>query len=207
MFINVYFVKLLILYCEIALPVFEGLFLQEDDSAIRAVLFSLAEWHTLAKLRLHTTKTLEIFSAATGEVGHQLRKFTKDIAPKYNSLETPKEREKRMRQLTRQAASTGTTVPETTSTRKPKQFHLNRIKFHAMGEYVAEVKEHGTTDSYSTRIVSIFEFNPSLLCTDLTSSSCCRGKRIIVARKGNTSGQTEGILKSRYPLEPLSMRI
>ena len=40
------------------------------------------------------------------------------------------------------------------SDRKPKTFSLTTYKFHALGDGPAAVREYGTTDSYSTAIVS-----------------------------------------------------
>ena len=42
-----------------ALPAFEGLFAtRAHNTAIQDLVFTLAEWHANAKLRLHTTATL-----------------------------------------------------------------------------------------------------------------------------------------------------
>jgi hypothetical protein len=57
--------------------------------------------------------------------------------------------------------------------RKDKPFILKTYKFHALGDYVATIKRFGTTDSYSTEIVStlkavlillLFFFAPPLSC-------------------------------------------
>jgi hypothetical protein len=41
-------------------------------------------------------------------------------------------------------------------TRQPKTFNLTTYKLHALGDYVTAIKTFGTTDSYSTQIVSFF---------------------------------------------------
>lgn len=38
--------------------------------------------------------------------------------------------------------------------RKTKKFNLNTYKFHAMGDYVRSIRLFGTTDSFTTQIVS-----------------------------------------------------
>jgi hypothetical protein len=38
--------------------------------------------------------------------------------------------------------------------RRPKTFNLNTYKFHSVGDYVSTIRKYGTTDSYTTEIVS-----------------------------------------------------
>jgi hypothetical protein len=45
--------------------------------------------------------------------------------------------------------------PRRDATRQPKGFNLNTYKFHALGDYTAAIRQFGTTDSYSTEIVSV----------------------------------------------------
>ncbi|CDO75447.1 hypothetical protein BN946_scf184823.g1 [Trametes cinnabarina] len=52
----------------VMMPVFEGLLPLKDDETIADLLFELANWHALAKLRLHTDVTLDIFCAATADM-------------------------------------------------------------------------------------------------------------------------------------------
>ncbi|KAG2133212.1 uncharacterized protein EDB93DRAFT_1254984 [Suillus bovinus] len=60
-----------ILQC--AIPVFEGLFPPSHDAAIQSLLYSFAQWHTLAKLRVHSDSTLvfldETFKKLCGSFG------------------------------------------------------------------------------------------------------------------------------------------
>ena len=45
--------------CQCALPVLEGLFADEShDRQIQNLVFTMAEWHANAKLRLHTDSTI-----------------------------------------------------------------------------------------------------------------------------------------------------
>ncbi|KAG2737357.1 hypothetical protein P692DRAFT_20761974, partial [Suillus brevipes Sb2] len=48
-----------------AIPAFEGLFPDSHDEVVRILLFRLAEWHALAKLRIHTDDSLDLLSRAT----------------------------------------------------------------------------------------------------------------------------------------------
>ncbi|GJF00863.1 hypothetical protein PsYK624_171650 [Phanerochaete sordida] len=61
---------------QIAVPVFDGLFANErDNQLVSKLLFELAHWHSLAKLRMHTDSTLELLDDATrtGAVGPSLK--------------------------------------------------------------------------------------------------------------------------------------
>jgi hypothetical protein len=40
---------------------------------------------------------------------------------------------------------------------RPKTLNLNTYKIHALGDYVSSIKTYGTTDSYSTEAVCLFD--------------------------------------------------
>lgn len=42
------------------------------------------------------------------------------------------------------------------ATRKAREFNMNTYKTHALGDYVETIRQYGTTDSYSTELVSGF---------------------------------------------------
>lgn len=70
------------MYTQVALPVFEGLFSTPHDEAIANLLFALLVGrHSLAKLLLHTTTTLEDLSAATLILGEAFRRFADMTCP------------------------------------------------------------------------------------------------------------------------------
>ncbi|KAJ6605248.1 hypothetical protein DFH09DRAFT_895878, partial [Mycena vulgaris] len=58
------------------LPVFVELLDEELDKVILDLIFILAFWHSLAKLRLHTDLTVNEPKAVTRMLGRQLRHFT-----------------------------------------------------------------------------------------------------------------------------------
>ncbi|KZT31188.1 hypothetical protein SISSUDRAFT_995419, partial [Sistotremastrum suecicum HHB10207 ss-3] len=67
---------------QVALPVFEGLFPTRRDDAVANLLFALlVDWHSLAKLRLHTTTTLDYLSAAPLILGEAFRQFADMTCP------------------------------------------------------------------------------------------------------------------------------
>jgi len=135
------------------IPAFEGLFPAEHDSIIRNLLFRLAHWHALAKLRLHTDESLTFLDEATRSLGQQLRKFQDFTCRAFNTLELPSETAARWRRKRGQLNASNTTARGISGAR-PKSFNLNTYKLHALGDYVRTIRLFGTTDSYTTQIVS-----------------------------------------------------
>ncbi|KIJ68186.1 hypothetical protein HYDPIDRAFT_124385 [Hydnomerulius pinastri MD-312] len=138
-------------YQQCALPVFEGLFPPEHDRIISAMLFRFAEWHALAKLRLHTESTLDYMEKIYTVLCRKLRTFCKKTCGEYHTVELPKEKAARLRREGKAqvgpspSASHGQQGPHT------KTFNLRTYKFHAMGDYIRTIKLFGTTDSYTTQ--------------------------------------------------------
>ena len=103
------------------------------------MLYKAAEWHALAKLRMHTDSTLDLLEVITREFGRLMRQFRDETSDKFNTTEFPGE--------------TGARKGGVRSS-KEKKLNLNTYKFHALGDYVATIRLFGTTDSYSTQVVS-----------------------------------------------------
>lgn len=61
------------------------------------LLFTLAEFHGLAKLRQHTDHTLAILDNLTSTLGDQLRSFVKNTCSKFDTKELAREYQARMR--------------------------------------------------------------------------------------------------------------
>jgi hypothetical protein len=72
------------------MPVFEGLLPAICDAPAQNLIFLFAEWHGLAKLRLHTSATLKIMKTLTTKLGAALREFVK-LTEGLDVRETPKE--------------------------------------------------------------------------------------------------------------------
>ncbi|KAJ7777634.1 hypothetical protein DFH07DRAFT_976756 [Mycena maculata] len=136
-----------LLLCSI--PVIEGLLPEPYNSEIIEVLFSLAEWHSLAKLKLHTDPTIGLLGSATREVGCLLRRFKRVICPDFSTKELPSEEAARGRRQAKKKAAKGK-VPLKTTPQK-KEYSLLTYKLHSLGDYVASILWFGTTDSYSTQ--------------------------------------------------------
>jgi hypothetical protein len=79
------------------MPVFEGLLPEPHNRRIQKLLFVAAQWHGLAKLRLHTDATLDIMDNVTMVLGKILRAFQKGTCADLQTLELKRERDARIR--------------------------------------------------------------------------------------------------------------
>lgn len=136
------------------------------------VLFTLAHWHALAKLRQHTDLSLDILESVTVKLGKLLRNFQKKTCAAYNTRELQREATARIQKTaTKVSAGTGKAISKnalaTSSTQKTssdpkkastsrlrKTLNLNTYKDHSLGDYVDSIRRNGTTDSYSTESVN-----------------------------------------------------
>lgn len=163
------------------IPVVEGLLLEPHNSHLLTLLYRLAEWHALAKLRMHTEVTLELLEQATVTIGKELRSFRDTSSAAYTCKELPGETSRRIHRQ-RKTHAKKTTLPNVAShasetaippaplsTQAPVQdttysfpdlppktklLNLCTYKLHALGDYVRTIRLFGTTDSYSTQIAS-----------------------------------------------------
>lgn len=71
------------------------------------LLFTLCTWHALAKLRLHTLSTLQIFKSTTKLLGQKLRHWVKKTCAPFDTRELPKEASARHRRKAAAAAKAG----------------------------------------------------------------------------------------------------
>ncbi|KAG9121662.1 hypothetical protein FRC07_002303 [Ceratobasidium sp. 392] len=138
-----------ILQC--CMPFFKGLMPESIDSQVQHLLFTLAYWHGLAKLRLHTSATLKKLSEVTIQLGDELRAF-QDATKGMEVLETPREFAARQRKAAARAQRHQTANAASVQvTRQVCKLNLNTPKFHAVGHYVSIIARYGTTDSFSTQ--------------------------------------------------------
>jgi hypothetical protein len=136
-----------------AMPVFEGLFPEDHDLIVQSLLYRFAQWHALAKLRMHSDTTLSVFNATFRRLSGRLRHFREFTCAAFSTFELPKEKAARERKAAREA--TGSHLADATSVgRRTKKFNLNTYKFHAMGDYVRSIQFFGTTDSFTSQMVS-----------------------------------------------------
>lgn len=137
-----------ILQC--AIPVFEGLFPTDHDMVVQSLLYQFAQWHALAKLRLHSESTVTFLEETFKKLSRKLRKFRSFTCTAFNALELPKEKAARQRKATNSAEANNAS-PESSGPRI-KTFNLGTYKFHAMGDYAITIRLFGTTDSFTTQI-------------------------------------------------------
>ncbi|KAG6905700.1 hypothetical protein DXG01_001205 [Tephrocybe rancida] len=97
-----------ILQCII--PVFDGLLSDEEpnflNTRILRILFQLAYWHGLAKLRLHSEATLRLLDEQTTILGACLREFQTEICPLFLTKELRREAVARERRTATKEAGT-----------------------------------------------------------------------------------------------------
>jgi hypothetical protein len=110
---------------------------------------------------MHTDPTLSFLDNATTRIGAQFRKFANHTCPAFDTRELEREKAARTRRLLKKAkAGKGSKdpVPEplaaTSEGPRSKKFSLQTYKYHALGDYVETIRRYGTTDSFSTEIVS-----------------------------------------------------
>lgn len=68
-------------------------------------------------------------------------------------MELPQEHAVRGRRKAALAAKQGQAVP--VSQPKHKTLNLTTYKYHALADYPSTIRQYGTTDSYSTQLVSV----------------------------------------------------
>lgn len=168
------------------------MFPDEHDDIIRLLLFRLAEWHALAKLRLHTDDSLDKLDQALKALGRQLRRFQQFTCSAFQAMELP--REVAARQKRQDTNFQSTNGGGSTSGARPKSFNILTYKLHALGDYTASIRLFGTTDSYTTQIVGI-----SCLAILAVLTRCVyRASWLIVSSKCYIKAQTSKILQSSW---------
>jgi hypothetical protein len=126
----------------------------------------MAHWHGLAKLRMHSDLTLNAMDLVTSALGHQFRTFKATVCSAYDTHELRHEVEARRRRHAKQVAKHKATKKGKEKQReavesegavnnmqRAKVFNFQTYKFHALGDYVATIRQYGTADSYSSEPV------------------------------------------------------
>lgn len=160
----------------------KGLLPEPENSAILRFVYILCLWHGLAKCRQHTDVTLKLLEATTERLGDELRGFETYTAT-FDTYETPKEAAARERRATGNARKGKQNNGNDGSGRRRKRFSLRTVKIHLLGHYVPTIRRFGSTDSYSTQVVS-HPVAVLLCCCELTLSAPSRG----LARENSNTG-------------------
>ena len=141
-----------------AIPLFEGLLPDLHNTRLTKLLFSMAYWHGLGGLHMHTHDTTEILDTLTTLLGQRLRHFKATTCAAYVTRELKREAEQRQRRVEKSKLtqlSSSKAAPASGDSRRPKTLNLDTFKLHALGDYVSSIRMRGSTDSYSTRLVKI----------------------------------------------------
>ena len=113
---------------------------------------------------MHTDSTLELLTQATRTLGNGLREFQEKTCAAFTTYELERERAARMRRQGKKLASSPNSEPTQSSIgKKPKEFRLKSYKLHVLGDYCNTIRCFGTTDSYSTQPVRLFDIASMLL--------------------------------------------
>jgi hypothetical protein len=131
---------------ECAMLVFEGLFPCDHDGIIQTLLYRFAQWHALAKLKLHSETTLTFLDETFQRLSRQLQKFRDFTCAAFTTVELPEEKAARER-------SGVNNTNDGSGSQKGKKFNMNTYEFHAMGDYLHSIQLFGTTDSFTSQIV------------------------------------------------------
>ena len=107
---------------------------------------------------MHMDPTLDILSQATASLGSRLHAFQEKTCAAFQTREL--EHKRLARQRRREKSATGTTpglskpVAFRKSSQKLRQLNLRTYKYHSLSDYSNTIWCLGTTDSYSTQLVS-----------------------------------------------------
>jgi hypothetical protein len=147
------------------MPVFEQLLPEPHNTIVLDLLFELLTWHAFGKLRMHTETTLHHFDNCTTRLGKAFRRFRSAVCSKFKTRDLPRETAARTRRQGAKAAKGKGTNNALQGASKSRIFNMSTYKLHALGDYVKSIWLYGTTDNYSTQIVS-----PSLVSLDVKTS-------------------------------------
>ncbi|KAJ3831265.1 hypothetical protein F5878DRAFT_676704 [Lentinula raphanica] len=137
-----------LLQCSI--PVFEGLLPDKTHNRkLMTLLYRTAEWHALAKLRMHTEDTLNYLETITQQLGKLMREFRDLSDSDFKPFETEREVQARNRRQQQTAGGSGSNHIQG---RQRKSLNLFTYKWHALPDYVPFIRWFGTTDGISTQV-------------------------------------------------------
>jgi hypothetical protein len=87
-----------------AIPAFEGLLPEPHNRNVLELLFVMAHWHGLAKLRAHNDLTLKVLDEVTKLLGVKLRAFSQKTCPAFATRELRQEFNARIRRNIKKTA-------------------------------------------------------------------------------------------------------
>lgn len=137
------------------------------------LLFTLNKWMSLAKLRSMTEELRLLLKEVTSLLGEQLRIFATKICPYYKTKDLPHDETSRLKK------KNGPYPQRIDKEEGIKKFNLNCYKIHALIHYANTICNYGTTDSYSTQLVSskhtLLRCHLKKIITGRNKSQICQG--------------------------------
>ena len=151
---------ILIQYTQCAIPVFDGLLPMKYDTILQKLLFEMATWHGLAKLRLHTDTTIRNLETSSTRLCDLLRKFKMEVCSAFNTQDLPSEEAARGRRQAAMAQKTAeaqkvarqSQVP-LGSKAKSRTFNMETYKLHSLPDVPAAIRAFGVSENTSTKNV------------------------------------------------------
>ncbi len=116
---------------------------------------------------MHSDSTLKHLEVITTKLGKLVRDFEKKVCSKFSAVELPREAEARKRrQGARQSG-----VP---SGAHAKKLNLFMYKWHALGDYVSQIRLFGGSDGFSTQMVWVLMlFHVSVILIICVAGRAC----------------------------------
>jgi len=116
----------------------------------------------LASLRLHTESTICALEDSMTHLSQMLQKFQSTTCNAYKTYELPSEEAARGHRTAATQVKTHHDDPSKAAEnpmkakkqQAQKVFNLSTYKVHALGDYARAIRLFGTTDGFTTRVVS-----------------------------------------------------
>ena len=120
-----------------------------NNAHIMKLLYWAAEWHSFAKLRLHTNTTIKHLDMLTKEFGLLIRQFHDHSCSKFETMELPHEvaAYKQQDQCIQNRAP-NLRPSSALASQIIKRLNLSTPKFHFLRDYVSIIWMFGYTDSF-----------------------------------------------------------
>jgi len=136
----------------------------EHNKVLLDLAYDMASWHAYAKLRVHTTHTIDSLRSQTKELGSQFRRFANKVCSQYRTKPLPGEaaaRHRRRAAKAKKAAFAPTPKKPKPPSKKSepaqgldvKNINFETYKFHSVGDYADYVERFGPTDCFTTQQV------------------------------------------------------
>lgn len=132
------------------IPVFDGLLPEPHNTIILRLLFICAHLHGLAKLRMHTANTLDIFDEATRRIGAEFRALKRKTCAAFATTELDCEQDACLCSRSKKILNAAS------SEQLLKTINIQTFKHHSLSDHPRMIRHFGTLDSISMEPMSSF---------------------------------------------------